>query len=127
MNNDTNEQQNANQSATIRRLNDQLRTTFTGGRVMLTRGLKALGPEAEARVLNAVRAFTAFTKENDPWCEHDMGALDVEVGTPGEGSVPAQIFFKIDYYDPTLTMHADDPADPAKTMRVMTIMLADEY
>ena len=37
------------------------------------------------------------------------------------------IFFKIDYYDRTLTHHSPDPADPAVTERVITIMLADEY
>ncbi|MEQ8399699.1 MAG: DUF3768 domain-containing protein [Roseitalea porphyridii] len=50
--------------------------------------------------------------------EHDFGALMVE----GE-----RLFFKIDYYDSTLTMGSSDPADPAVTCRVMTVMLASEY
>jgi Protein of unknown function (DUF3768) len=37
------------------------------------------------------------------------------------------IFFKIDYFDTTMTHHSPDPADPAVTERVITIMLADEY
>jgi hypothetical protein len=37
------------------------------------------------------------------------------------------IFFKIDYYDRTLTAHSPDPADPAVTRRVITVMLASEY
>ena len=32
-----------------------------------------------------------------------------------------------DYFDRTLTHHSPDPADPAVTERVITIMLADEY
>jgi hypothetical protein len=31
------------------------------------------------------------------------------------------------YYDQNLAMHSPDPADPAVTQRVITIMLADEY
>ena len=37
------------------------------------------------------------------------------------------IFFKIDYYDRALSGHSPDPADPAVTQRVITIMLATEY
>ena len=47
-----------------------------------------------------------------------MGALDVQ---------GHRIFFKLDYYDPNMTYLSDDPADPTKTVRVITIMLADEY
>ena len=114
-------------SAAIRTLNDKLRTTLTGGKVMITAGIQAMDPEAQARVLAAVRAFDAFTDENDPWGEHDMGALDVEVEGPGFGTTTHRIFFKHDYFDPTLSFLSDDPADPSKTVRVLTIMLADEY
>ena len=105
-------------SAAIRRLNDQLRINLTGGKVMMTVGIIALGLEMQARVLAAVRAFDAFTEENDPWAEHDMGALNVQ---------GHRIFFKLDYYDPKMTYLSDDAADPDKTVRVLTIMLADEY
>ncbi|MGZ5042816.1 MAG: DUF3768 domain-containing protein, partial [Usitatibacter sp.] len=50
--------------------------------------------------------------------EHDFGSFEAE----GE-----KIFFKIDYFDRTLTHHSPDPADPAVTERVITIMLAEEY
>jgi len=59
-----------------------------------------------------------FTKDNDPHGEHDFGAIDLE----GE-----RYFFKLDYYTPDLSASSDDPADPEKTARVLTIMRADEY
>ncbi len=109
-------------SAAIRRLNDALRVNLTGGKVMMTRGIRALGFEGQARVLAAVRAFNDFNSDNDPWGEHDMGALDVMID-----GMPERIFFKLEYYDLSMTQHSDDAADPAKTVRVLTIMLASEY
>ena len=38
-----------------------------------------------------------------------------------------RIFWKIDYYDRSLSQGSEDPADPKQTVRVLTIMLADEY
>jgi hypothetical protein len=37
------------------------------------------------------------------------------------------IFFKIEYFDRDLKYHSPDPTDPAVTMRVITVMLAEEY
>ena len=108
----------AGNSAAIRDLNDAFRTSLAGGVVLMTAGVMALGPEAQARILAAVRAFDAFTPDNDPWREHDFGAVEID----GE-----RVFFKIEYYDLTRAMHSPNPADPNVTERVMTIMLAGEY
>jgi hypothetical protein len=102
----------------IAQLNDVLRTSFTGGRLMVTAGVSALPPSTQVDVLRAVQAFNSFTADNDPYGEHDFGR--VEVGD-------CLVFWKIDYYDETLRYSSEDPADPALTVRVLTIMLTEEY
>ena len=102
----------------IRTLNDRFRQTFNGGRVVATAGIMALDDAARQRIFIAVQAFDAFDEGNDPWGEHDFGSIKAE----GES-----IFFKIDYLAPGGSMLAEDPADPAKTDRVITIMLASEW
>jgi hypothetical protein len=105
-------------SEAIAALNDRLRTTGTGGRVVASAGLNGRGKAYVALALTAVATFTAFDRENDPYGERDAAMLDV-----GRDSV----LFKIDYYDLSLTAHSPNPADPAVTERVMTVMLAEEY
>ncbi|GJE09165.1 DUF3768 domain-containing protein [Methylobacterium longum] len=68
--------------------------------------------------LLAVCRFSSFDPNNEPHGEHDFGA--VEVG--GE-----RFFWKIDTYDRAILGGSLDPADPAVTTRVLTIMRADEY
>lgn len=102
----------------IRNLNDRLRQTGRGGRVMVTARIAAL-PEAErAAIISAARGFHAFDADNDPHDEHDFGA--VEVGT-------VRALWKIDCYDRDPRFASPAPADPAVTLRVLTIMLAAEY
>ncbi len=38
-----------------------------------------------------------------------------------------KLFWKINYYDRDLEFGSENPADPAITARVLTIMLAEEY
>jgi Protein of unknown function (DUF3768) len=104
----------------IRALNDQLRANLTvgGGGAVITTGVAALGHEVVARIFKTIAVYDEFCNANDPYEEHDFGALDVDGHT---------IFFKIDYYDLTLTRHSSDPADSTITQRVITIMLAEEY
>lgn len=106
------------QTALVRELNDNFRKTLTGGQVLLTTGIAALGSEAVQRVVKAITVFDDFCNENDPFSEHDFGALDVD----GQ-----KVFFKIDYYDKSFTYGSPDPSDPSVTQRVITLMLASEY
>jgi hypothetical protein len=94
------------------------RQHLTGGRAMITPGVAALGQAAVARIIKTIAVYDDFCAANDPYEEHDFGAFEAEGHT---------IFFKIDYLDRTLTFHSPDPAGPAVTERVLTIMLAEEY
>ncbi len=104
----------------IRELNDIFRKSHDPrlGTVVLTAGVAGLSPEARAAVIETTKNFDTFSEGNDPHGEHDFGSFEVA----GE-----RFFFKLDYYDRALEFGSDDPADPAKTARVLTIMLAEEY
>lgn len=104
----------------IAELNDLARTAMgVASRVVQTQGIASLPDDLQSRIREQVETFSTFTKDNDPYGEHDFGGFDVA----GVG----KIFWKIDYYDPTFSMHSEDPADPRLTRRVLTIMLASEY
>lgn len=105
-------------TAAIQALNDQFRRTGIGGRVLLSLEMQALPFWEQAAIINAVQTFEAFTADNDPHGEHDFGSVDHHGQT---------IFFKIDYFDTALEYGSENPADPAQTTRVLTIMFASEY
>ena len=107
-------------TARIRALNDRFRTIWDRslGNFLVTPGIAALSEATKSAVFVRVITFNAFDEDNDPHQEHDFGSFEIE------GS---RIFWKIDYYDPTLQFGSEDPVDPAKTTRVLTIMLAQEY
>jgi Protein of unknown function (DUF3768) len=108
----------ANKADRIRVLNDNFRSTFVGGQLLMTAGVNALPVDTKARVLLAVQSFSNFTNDNDPHGEHDFGNFEIDGET---------YFWKIDYYDLDRRFGSEDPADPEKTARVLTIMRADEY
>jgi hypothetical protein len=98
----------------IRRLNDAFRTTMRGGRVVMTAGVDALALDVKAMAIRRVATFTDFSPGNDPHGEHDFGKFELS----GE-----KFFWKIDYYDPAMEFGSEDPTDPTKTTRVLTVML----
>ena len=104
-----------NQRLRIRDLNDTFRKTLdpTLGRVMLTAGVNALPSDVSAMAIRKVAMF-----DNDSHGEHDFGSFELA----GD-----KFFWKIDYYDRNFEFGSDDPADTAKTNRVLTLMLAAEY
>jgi predicted nucleic acid-binding Zn-ribbon protein len=108
----------ADTSTRIRQLNDAFRQTFIGGRVMLTAGVDALPDADKAALLDRVRTFERFNGDNDPYGEHDF----VDIEHDGE-----KYFAKLDYYAADMHGGSEDPSDPSKTVRVLTVMRADEY
>jgi len=105
------------QSDLTRVLNDNFRSTFIGGRLMLSAGVAELPVDIKARLFLTVQSFSDFTRDNDPHGEHDFGSVEIDGET---------YFWKIDYYAPDLRSGAEDASLP-ETMRVLTIMRADEY
>jgi hypothetical protein len=103
---------------TIAELNDAFRRSFTGGQVFVTPGIRAVLSDTQAAITERVRSFDEFDADNDPYGEHDFGSFD-------HGG--QKIFWKIDLYDRNYEFYSPDPTDPAKTNRVLTILLAEEY
>ncbi|NSX84344.1 DUF3768 domain-containing protein [Agrobacterium tumefaciens] len=108
----------AGRAAAIRDKNDAFRKSFSSGRVLLTPGVTNLSDEQRRAVIVAVQKFDDFSSDNDPYGEHDFGAVPLE---------DAVFFWKIDYYDLDLQFGSSDPADDDVTCRVLTVMRADEY
>jgi hypothetical protein len=104
-------------AAKIAALNDAFRRT-PGPGWMVTSGVRALGGGILRQALAAVVAFEVFGGGDDPWGEHDFGALNV---------AGRRLYWKIDYCDRDLAFGSPDPADPAVTRRVLTLMLSEEY
>lgn len=102
----------------IKKLNDNFRKSFLGGRVMITQKVQMLSTEAQRELFDRVKQFNNFTKENDPYGEHDFGSIKFQNDI---------YFWKIDYYDINFLYHSPDPSNTSITNRVLTIMRADEY
>jgi hypothetical protein len=65
-----------------------------------------------------VQAFTVFTKDDDPYEEHDWANFTLNA---------QHFFWTIDCYDETCTYRSTDPCDEFVTTRVLTLMLAQEF
>ena len=110
-------------------LNDALRDFAAcpgHNRIVLTAGIGALlgdtsefsGFRRRAALLRMVRDYRGFDEDTNPHRERDFGSFAFE---------GVRCFWKIDYYDRDLQFGSDDPSDPNRTCRVLTILRADEY
>lgn len=102
----------------IAQLNDNLRKTGKGGRILVTRGVRALPGFDQEALLNSLAHYDGFDVDNDPHGERDFGDLTA-LGTT--------LLWKLDYYDLQLTFASADPADERVTARVLTVTLESEY
>lgn len=96
----------------IAKKNDTVRKL--GLNVLVTQGIKAL-PDVD-ELMHEIRSYNYFPESVDPYYEHDFGKL-IWHGK--------KVFWKIDYYNETLTAW-EDPLSP-KCKRILTVMLASEY
>ncbi len=103
----------------IAELNDQCRQAMgIAGKLVQTHGINLLPPHVQSAIREKVETFDGFTPDNDPYGERDFGAFDYE---------GLRIFWKIDCLAPDLCHGSEDPSDPRQTVRILTIMLAEEY
>ena len=119
-------------SERIARLNDRARQAMGLACIAVsTEGFRSLSAEDQSLVRELVETFDAFTPDNDPYGERDFGAIYQDSDGHWTTTRPARpaktVFWKIDTYGRDLQFGSDDPANPAVTRRVLTVMLAREY
>jgi hypothetical protein len=99
--------------AKIIELNDQLRSTFKGGRVQMTRDFFELDARLRGRAAYVMSKYNKF----DDSSNHDCGVF-IFAGYSFE--------WRIEYRRPDGTGVSTDPSDPEKTLRVLTLYVADD-
>ncbi len=120
---------------TIRHLNDAARSN--PGRTAIanvTMGFHALADVDRFAALRAITRFSRFDEDNDPYGEHDFGAVYrlasgawTQDRPEDELTITQTVFWKVDCYDNDLMFGSEAPWDESRTRRVLTIMLASEY
>lgn len=118
----------------IARLNDLARQAMgVACTAVATPGFRSLPSSEQSAIRELIETYDTFTPDNDPYGERDFGAIYLTrdgkwtAAKPTEGEPLETVFWKIDAYDRNLRFGSEDPADPAVTRRVLTIMLASEY
>jgi len=88
------------------------------GQFVMTRGVAALGPDAQLELIRSVAAFDGFNADSDPQGWHEMGVIDLDGTT---------VWFKLDLYDVDYQYGSPEPSDLEQTRRVLTLLLPSEY
>ena len=100
-------------SAKIAALNDAARRNVMS--YLTSAGVISLEPSIVGDIYTAVRNFSRFTEDNDPYGEHDFGSFELH----GQ-----KIFWKLSCYGDR--KQGIDQLDP-RCERVLTVMLAEEW
>lgn len=89
-------------------------------RILSTLGIQALGPAVVQEILHQVLVFPdqSFRESFDPYGDRDF----IVVHSQGQ-----KVWAKIDTYDLSMKWMSENPADDEVTVRVLTLMLPDEY
>lgn len=121
-------------SERVARLNDLARQAMgVACTAVATPGFRSLPSSEQSAIRELIETYDTFTPDNDPYGERDFGAIYLTrdgkwtAAKPTDGEPLETVFWKIDAYDGILRFGSEDPADPAVTRRVLTIMLANEY
>src|SRR5664280_2209978 len=94
--------------AKIIELNDQLRTTFKGGRVQMTPDVYHLEPRLRGRALFFLSKYRKFDRESEhDWSTFIFGGYAFE--------------WRIEYRSPSGEGFSKNPADAGATFRVLTL------
>lgn len=89
------------------------------GRVVFTRAVAARGSLFPLLCLLAVAGHDVFDPEDDSDRLHDFGEVKVQ---------GVRVWFKIDLFsDEAMEWGSEHPDDPARTYRVMTVMLPSDW
>ena len=123
------------QTARIARLNDLARSAMgVACTAVATVGFRSLPEADQSCVRELIETFDVFYEDNDPHGERDFGTIYQLGDSRWTTERPRlredereRVFWKLDYYDRAMRFASEDAADPARTRRVLTIMLSDEY
>ena len=88
------------------------------GSVVVTSGVRDRGRDFVTGAILAAAFDQDFSEDNDPYGDRSFGIVTVQ----GE-----RLYWKIDYYDADQEQGSDDPSDPGRTHRVLTILFPSEY
>lgn len=99
---------------------DMLLGNHVHHQLVCTRGISDLGPAVAQEILDLMLRFPDedFRESFEPWGDRDFIVVQCQ---------GLKVWGKIDCYDLSMEYLSPEPVDDAVTVRVLTLMLPDEY